>query len=194
MRQGTVEDAISTLKSGGVIVYPTETVYGLGASIYKKEGIERIYAIKGRLFSKPVSVAVSSYDMIDEVAYLDESMREIIEKILPGPVTVLLKKRPVVPDRLSAGSDLIGIRFPDHEKALAIIESVGPITSTSANISGKKDPIAPEEVEIEADLIVNGGRCRIGVSSTVVDPVSKRILRKGAGYMKVLEVLSSEHE
>ncbi|MHC1565195.1 MAG: L-threonylcarbamoyladenylate synthase [Candidatus Syntropharchaeales archaeon] len=189
MRQGTVEDAISTLKSGGVIVYPTETVYGLGASIYKKEGIERIYAIKGRLFSKPVSVAVSSYDMIDEVAYLDESMRKIIEKILPGPVTVLLKKRPVVPDRLSAGSDLIGIRFPDHEKALAIIESVGPITSTSANISGKKDPIAPEEVEIEADMIVYGGRCRIGVSSTVVDPVSKRILRKGAGYERVADVL-----
>ncbi len=186
---GDVEDAIHILKEGGVIIYPTETVYGLGASIFKKEGIKRIYEIKGRSFSKPVSVAVSSYDMIEEVAHLDESTREIIEKILPGPVTVLLEKRSVVPDRLSAGSSLIGVRFPDHQKALEIIESVGPITSTSANRSGEKDPVSVDEVEIEADMIVDGGRCRIGVSSTVVDLVSKRILRRGAGYERVVEIV-----
>ena len=189
MKTGDVEDAIHVLKEGGVIIYPTETVYGLGASIFKKEGRKRIYGIKGRSFSKPVSVAVSSYDMIEEVAHLDESTREIIEKILPGPVTVLLEKKSVVPDRLSAGSDLIGVRFSDHQKALEIIESVGPITSTSANRSGEKDPVSVDEVEIEADMIVDGGRCRIGVSSTVVDLVSKRILRKGAGYEKVVGIV-----
>ena len=81
------------------------------------------------------------------------------------------------------------MRFPDHQKTLEIIESVGPITSTSANRSGEKDPVSVDEVEIEADMIVDGGRCRIGVSSTVVDLVSKRILRKGAGYERVVRIL-----
>jgi L-threonylcarbamoyladenylate synthase len=189
VKTGSVEDAIGVLKAGGVIIYPTETVYGLGASIYKKDAIERIYEIKGRSFSKPISVAVSSYDMIGKVAHLDEQSRKIIEKVLPGPVTVLLKKRSVVPDRLSAGSGLIGVRFPDHQKAREIIKSVGPITSTSANRSGESDPGAPDEVEIEADMIVDGGRCRIGISSTVVDLVSKRILRRGAGCERALRVI-----
>jgi len=192
MRRGTVEDAVCVLEAGGVIVYPTETVYGLGAGIFSEKGIKRIYEIKGRSFAKPVSIAVSSFRMIEEVAYLDESTREIIEKILPGPVTVLLKKREVVPARLGAGSDLIGIRFPDHKKALVIIKSVGPITSTSANISGEKDPLSVDEVEVEADLVVDGGKCKYGVSSTIVDLCKMRILRRGAGYMKVLEILSPE--
>jgi L-threonylcarbamoyladenylate synthase len=202
--QGAIEDlitaAIAIIKSGGTVIYPTETVYGLGADALSEEAVRNVYTIKRRDLSRPISLAVSSFEMLERVAYLDPPLTELLTELLPGPVTVLLRRRDTVPEILTAASDVVGVRFPDNEIATRIIEKTGPITSTSANISGRNPPTSVEEVEIKADIILNGGKCKYGMPSTVVDmtrtmangaktKILIEIKRRGAGYDRVLHVL-----
>lgn len=131
--------------------------------------------------------------MMYDLAYISERERRFIEKLLPGPVTVLLKKKEKVPYILTSGKDLVGIRFPDHETTIKLIELAGvPITSTSANISGEAPPRKVDEVKIPADYIIDGGECR-GEPSTVVDIVNRKIIRKGAKYDEVVAALEELH-
>jgi L-threonylcarbamoyladenylate synthase len=179
-----IKRGVEVIKGGGVIAYPTETVYGLGADVFSQKAIKRVYEMKNRPFSEPISIAVCSYEMMGEIAYIDRDQFEFIEHFLPGPVTVLLKKRNL-PDILTSGSDLVGIRYPDHKIARKIIESSGPITSTSANVSGRRPPTCIQEIEIKIDFIVDGGRCEVGLPSTIVDLVNMRVMREGALYEEV---------
>ncbi|MDD5474620.1 MAG: L-threonylcarbamoyladenylate synthase, partial [Candidatus Methanoperedens sp.] len=110
-----IKKASGIIKKNGIVIYPTETVYGIGASIFSKEALKKVFAVKKRDTDKPVSVAVSGFKMMDELAYIGERERRFIKKFLPGPVTVLLKKKEKVPDTLASGSGLVGIRYPDHE-------------------------------------------------------------------------------
>ncbi len=184
-----IKKAAEILRKGGVVIYPTETVYGIGASIFSEVALKRVFKIKKRMAGKPISVAVSSYDMIDELAYLREKERIFIEKFLPGPVTVLLKKKRAVPDILTPDTDMVGIRYPDHRLAVELIERAGvPITSTSANISGEAPPRSVDEIKISADYILDGGTCE-GEPSTVVDLVNLRLVRKGAKFEEVMTAL-----
>jgi L-threonylcarbamoyladenylate synthase len=179
--------------AGGVIVYPTETVYGLGASAQAEEAISRVFRIKKRPFSMPISLAVSSFQMLERVAEIDDDDRDILERILPGPVSVLMRKKSIVPDALTAGSPMVGIRFPDHELAREIIDFCGPITSTSANVTGSPPPASADEVAPEitdaVDLVVDGGRCRYAQPSTLLDLAARRVVRKGAGLEAVLRAI-----
>jgi len=199
--------AIAVIKRGGTVVYPTETVYGLGADAFSEEAIRKVYELKRRELSQPLSLAVSSFEMVQTVAYADAELLAILKELLPGPVTVLLRKRACVPDLVTAGSDLVGVRFPDNEIALRIIQETGPITATSANISGRTPPTRVEEVEIESDVIINGGRCKYSMPSTVVAMTSVtaneearenriklkiEIKRRGACYDRVLHILRSK--
>jgi L-threonylcarbamoyladenylate synthase len=190
----TAEEAARTIKYGGVIVYPTETVYGLGGSILYERAIKRIFEIKGRSSSMPVSAAVSSFDMIDEIALIEEDERTLIEELLPGPVTVLVRKRAFVPDILTSGSPLLGIRFPDHSLALKIIEASGPITSTSANKSGAPSPTSVAEIDPyvarAVDLVVDGDPSKYRESSTLVDLKARKVIRSGAGLDRVLKAIA----
>jgi len=165
-----LEKAVEVLESGGVVVYPTETVYGLGADAFSERAVRRVFELKGRDFKKPISVAVSSFEMLESVAIVESAeVEEILNALLPGPVTVLLPRRAVLPEILTGGSPLVGVRMPEHEIALRLITAFGrPLTATSANISGKKPPASFEDVEIEADFKLNGGRCPYGEPSTVV--------------------------
>ena len=165
-----LEKAVEVLESGGVVVYPTETVYGLGADALSERAVRRVFELKGRDFKKPISVAVSSFEMLESVAIVESGeVEEILNALLPGPVTVLLPRRAVLPEILTGGSPLVGVRMPEHEIALRLITAFGrPLTATSANISGKKPPASFEDVEIEADFKLNGGRCPYGEPSTVV--------------------------
>jgi len=202
-----IRTAIDVIKSGGTIVYPTETVYGLGADAFSEAAVRKVYEIKKRDLSQPISLAVSSFEMLQTVAHVDSKSLAILTELLPGPVTVLLKKKDVVPDLITAASDLIGIRFPDDEIALSIIEETGPITSTSANVSGRNPPTRVEEVEIESEVIINGGRCKYSMPSTVMAmtivtaneekadrkvEIEIEIKRRGACYDRVLHVLRSK--
>jgi L-threonylcarbamoyladenylate synthase len=202
-REDLIQAAIAIIKSGGTVVYPTETVYGLGADALSEAAVRNVYILKRRDFSRPISLAVSSFEMLQNVAYLDPSSMELLIELLPGPVTVLLRRKDTVPDILTAASDVVGVRFPDHEIATGIIEETGPITSTSANISGRNPPTSVEEVELKADIILNGGKCKYGMPSTVVDMTRTmanedktklhiEIKRRGAGYDRVLHVLRSK--
>ena len=166
-----------------MIAYPTETVYGIGALATDAGAIRRVFDIKQRPLAQPLSIAVSSLDMMKKVAKVE--CEDFILRFLPGPVTVILKKREILPDILTAGSKYVGIRYPDHPMALELIQSTGPIVSTSANLHGAPDVMAAEEVTVPVDYILDGGRSKYAGSSTIVDLHEYRIVRKGAMYEDV---------
>jgi L-threonylcarbamoyladenylate synthase len=185
-----IERAVSVLMHDGLVVYPTETVYGLGADAFSDEAILRVYEAKKRPVSMPVSIAVADFDMLCGVAHVREGMEEFIQAFLPGPVTVILPARNSVPEILTGGTGLIGVRIPSHELALRLIEHFdAPITATSANLHGAKDPKTPDECTVPCELLIDGGRLP-GTPSTVVDLVERRIVRRGAEADKVEQFLS----
>jgi L-threonylcarbamoyladenylate synthase len=182
---GKINRAVSVLKSGGIIAYPTETLYGLGADISNKEAVNKVFLSKKREYNKPVSVAVADFKSIYKLTKIDSRQKEIIKKFLPGPYTFLLKSNRVVLDIVTAGSDVIGIRYPDHRLACQIIEKLGkPITSTSANLSGNDPASNYHQIDVEADYIVKG-KCKYKTGSTIIDLINNRIIRKGAGLEEV---------
>jgi L-threonylcarbamoyladenylate synthase len=178
------------IRSGGVVVYPTETVYGLGANALREQTILQIFQIKKRPLNMPIFLAVSSFEMLQEVAEVTDKDIDLLKKLFPGPISVLVKKRNIVPDLLTAGSQFVGVRFPAHETAIDLIDESGPITSTSANETGSMPPVSVGEVSKrirdKVDLIVNGGRCKYSQPSTLLDLSSRSIIRKGAGFNNVL--------
>jgi L-threonylcarbamoyladenylate synthase len=179
--------AADIILSGGVIAYPTETVYGIGALACDAAAVREVFRIKKRPESQPLSIAVSGMDMLRDVAYVEHE--EFIRRFLPGPVTVILKKKPILPDVLTAGSDCVGIRYPDHPMALDLIGRTGPIVSTSANLHGQPDPVTAQEVTVAVAYVLDGGRCRYAGPSTIVDLHEYKIVRKGVMYEEVREYL-----
>ncbi|WP_321506615.1 L-threonylcarbamoyladenylate synthase [uncultured Methanoregula sp.] len=186
-----IERAVSVLMHDGLVVYPTETVYGLGADAFSDEAIQKVYEAKKRPLSMPISIAVSDFEMLCAVAHVRPGMEAFIQAFLPGPVTVILPARNSVPEILTGGTGLIGIRIPSHDLALRLIERFdAPITATSANIHGLKDPQTPDECTVSRELLIDGGRLS-GIPSTVVDLVERRIVRRGAEADKVEQFLST---
>ena len=184
-----IRKASDIIKKNGIVIYPTETVYGIGANIFSNTALEKVFAIKKRDKDKPVSVAVSDFGMMEGLVYIGEKEKRFISMFLPGPVTVVLKKKETVPDILTSGSELVGIRFPAHDTTIKLIQLAGvPITSTSANISGETPPKKVAQIKIAADYIIDGGDCS-GEPSTVIDLVNGKILRKGAKYKDALAAL-----
>jgi L-threonylcarbamoyladenylate synthase len=134
------EMIVSELRSGHLIVYPTETIYGLGADPFDELAVKRVFKAKKRPYDMPLTIAVSNARMLEELAFVDDRARKLIDTFLPGPLTLLLQKKPVVPDMVSAGSPEVGIRIPDHPFALRLINEFGPIISTSANLHSRPNP------------------------------------------------------
>ncbi len=178
-----IDHAAEIVKNGGVIAYPTETVYGVGALATDTGAIQRVYQMKNRPTSQPLSIAVSSMEMLESVAKVE--CKDFILKFLPGPVTVILKKKKPLPDLLTARSKYVGIRFPDNHMALELINKCGPIISTSANLHGEKDPVTAEEVKIPVDYVLDGGRSKYAAPSTIVDLHEYCVVRKGVMYEEV---------
>jgi L-threonylcarbamoyladenylate synthase len=175
-----IERAVSVLMHDGLIIYPTETVYGLGADAFSEEAIRKVYEAKKRDLAKPISIAVSDFEMLAIVCHTDARMHEFLQAFLPGPVTVVVPAKRIVPDILTGGTGLIGIRIPAHPLAQQVIERFdSPITATSANLSGAKDPQIPEECTVPRDLLIDSGRLP-GTPSTVVDLTNNTIIRRGA--------------
>lgn len=179
---GTLDEAYEALKAGRLVVYPTETVYGLGANALDSDAIERVFVAKDRDRNKPVSMAVQDIDTARKYVALGEREVAFIERFLPGPVTVVVEKRSVVPDVLTAGRDRVGLRIPDHELALALLEETAPVTATSANRSGT--PSARRIAELDdrvrdaAAVVLDGGETP-GGGSTVVDIERNVVHREG---------------
>jgi L-threonylcarbamoyladenylate synthase len=185
-----IEKAVSVLMHDGLVVYPTETVYGLGADAFSDEAIIRVYEAKKRPLGMPISIAVSDFDMLAAVAHIKPPMEKFVQTFLPGPVTVILPARNSIPEILTGGTGLIGIRMPTHDLALRLIEKFdAPITATSANLHGAKDPKTPDECTVQHEFLIDGGRLP-GTPSTVVDLVAKMILRRGAEADKIDQFLA----
>jgi L-threonylcarbamoyladenylate synthase len=184
--------AVSILHHDGIVIYPTDTIYGLGGDAFSEEAILRVYEAKKRPLSNPLSIAVCDLEMIHGVARVDEYALTFLTRFLPGPVTVVLPAKSCVPGMLTGGTGMIGIRFPNHPLALELISAFdSPVTATSANVTGAKDPVIPEECRVPHDLLIDGGRLP-GIPSTVVDLISRKILRTGAQVDEVIAFLATQ--
>lgn len=176
-----IGDAATAIREGALVVYPTETVYGLAADATDPDAVERVFEAKGRSRDKPVSLAVPDVDSaLDYVAPTDREER-FMREFLPGPVTVVTERRASVPDTLTDGAPRVGVRVPDHLVALALLEAVAPLTATSANVSGNPSATTLDELDdvIEmATVVLDGGETG-GTGSTVVDVESGTIHRRG---------------
>jgi len=168
-----MENIVKVVKSGGLAVYPTDTLYGLAADPFNDSAVKKVFLSKNRPFDMPLSVAVSDMRMMESVAVLNDSARKLITRFLPGPLTVLLTKKPSISDLLSSGDNTVGIRIPDHPFALKFIKRIGPITSTSANQHSRPDPIsiemAKKDLGTAVDMYVDCGKTRYSAPSTIVD-------------------------
>ena len=175
------------IKDGGVVIFPTETVYGIGTNGFDEDGIRRIYELKKRDFNKPISLLVSNMEMVKMVAKdISDLEYALMERFFPGPFTIILKKKKDVPDILTANSDTVGIRMPSGEIAKKLIEYADvPIATPSANISGKPSGTNIDDIikdfDGKVDCIIDSGESKLGVASTIVKVVNgvPHILREG---------------
>lgn len=188
------------IKNGGIVVFPTETVYGIGTNGLDKEAVERLYKIKERPLNKPISLLVSDYEMIEKVVKdINELEYKIMKKFFPGPLTIILNKKDIVPDIVTSGGSTVGIRMPEEEITRKLIEYAGvPIAAPSANISGKPSGIDLQEIIKEfgdkVDYYIDGGKSKIGIGSTIVKVENNtiKILREGSISKKEIEDLIND--
>ena len=178
-----ISEAIDIMADGGVILYPTDTVYGLGANIFNNDAVERIYTIKNRDQSKPLSVLVENMESLELIADLNKSSKEIIEKWLPGPFTFILNKKKIVSPYVSA-STKVGVRIPDY-KIARLLAALFPITTTSANLTNEDTLSNPQDIlkQIgdDIDLVIDVGDLNKAKPSTVIDLSSSKptLIRNG---------------
>ena len=188
------------IKNGGIVVFPTETVYGIGTNGLYKEAVQRLYKIKERPLNKPISLLVSDYEMIEKVVKdINELEYKIMKKFFPGPLTIILNKKDIVPDIVTSGGSTVGIRMPEEEITRKLIEYAGvPIAAPSANISGKPSGIDLQEIIKEfgdmVDYYIDGGKSKIGIGSTIVKVENNtiKILREGSISKKEIEDLIND--
>lgn len=175
-------------ENNALIVYPTDTVYGVGGSMYSIEAIEKIYAAKEREFTSPLIALVSDKNKVAEIAHMgknEEKIEKLMKEFWPGALTIILDKRDNVPSRMVSGGASVGVRMPNHPVALDIIEACGGILpTTSANISGEASPKNHTEVsenfKSRVEIVVEGGDCPVGIESTIIDMRGEpKILRAG---------------
>jgi L-threonylcarbamoyladenylate synthase len=177
-----LREAVAALRRGDLVVYPTETIYGLGADALDPEAIERVFEAKGRPRDKPLSMALPDAAVAADYARVSARERAFCDRFLPGPVTVLLERTDRVPDALVAGRNRVGIRVPDHDLARDLARRVGPITATSANRSGAPSARRVEEIDAsirDAAVVLDGSETP-GTESTVVNVAADEIVRRGA--------------
>jgi L-threonylcarbamoyladenylate synthase len=183
-----IEWISKVLHSNGLVIYPTETFYALGASCYSQKVIERVFRLKRRESSKPISVIVSGMKMVEEItSERPDLFYSVAERFWPGPLTLVLKASEKFPEYITGPNKTIGIRWPEHKWMNAMVKETGfPITATSANVSGSSEISTPgKAIEVfkgKVDLLVDGGETKGGLPSTVLNLVSgkPKILREGA--------------
>ncbi|MFZ5857445.1 MAG: L-threonylcarbamoyladenylate synthase [Chloroflexota bacterium] len=180
-----IPHALETLRAGGLVAFPTDTVYGLGCLAFDQAAIESIYVAKDRPLEKAIPILIADVDDLDRVARdLPERARRLASRFWPGPLTLVLPKRVDLPAAVSA-TDTVGVRVPDNDIARTLLRAAGPMAVTSANLSGRENPRTVSEVIRQLDgripLVLDGGETRGGVPSTVVDVSGAEpvILREG---------------
>jgi len=182
-----LEKAAELIKQGKIVVFPTETVYGIGTNGLNENAVKRLFEVKQRPLNKPISLLVSNMEMVELIAKdITETEYKIMEKFLPGPLTIILKKKDIVPDIVTAGQDTVGVRMPSGEIARKLVEMAGvPIAAPSANISGEPSGTNLQNIkkyfEGNVDFYIDGGESELGFASTIVQVIDGKpqILRQG---------------
>jgi L-threonylcarbamoyladenylate synthase len=182
----SLKEALLVIQSGGLVAFPTDTVYGLAADLRSQAAIDRIYQAKGRDMAKAIPVLIGKKDHLDQVAAsVPESARRLADKFWPGGLTLIVPKLPDLPENLSS-TPTVAVRMPDYEPVLTVLQHCGPLAVTSANLSGQSNPLSADDVlsqlDTRIDLVLDGGKVTGGIPSTIVDcsvepPV---IIRHGA--------------
>ncbi|MBE6054173.1 MAG: threonylcarbamoyl-AMP synthase [Clostridium sartagoforme] len=194
-----LKEAASIIFNGGIVAFPTETVYGLGANALNEDAVEKIFKAKGRPQDNPLIVHVNNKNIDNLVKEVPEIAKKLMDKFWPGPLTIILNKKDIIPNRTSANLQSVGIRMPNNDIALKLIELSGcPIAAPSANISGRPSPTdverCIEDLEGKVDYIIGGKKSDVGVESTIVDctvmpPV---VLRPGGITLEMLREVYSD--
>ncbi len=190
--------AAELIQRGEIVAFPTETVYGLGSNGLNVDACRKIFTAKGRPIDKPLSLHVASLEMVERVAKISSTAEKLFAAFCPGALTIILQKNKIVPDFVTGGKSSVGIRFPANDVAFSLIKlSDCPIAAPSANLSGKNPPKSAQEVfdnlSGRVEIILDGGQCQFGISSTIIDLTTSepKILRHGAiPAEKILEVIS----
>ena len=190
-----LEKASEFIKQGKIVVFPTETVYGIGTNGLDEKAVRKLYEVKKRPLNKPISLLVSNMEMVKLIAKdITEIEYKIMKKFFPGPLTIILKKKDIVPDIVTAGQDTVGVRMPSGKIARRLVELSGvPIAAPSANISG--EPSGTNLLEIKkhfeenVNFYIDGGNSELGISSTIVQVIDgkPKILRQGSITLEQIE-------
>ena len=197
LQPSDIEAAAKILREGGTVAFPTETVYGLGANALDPVAVAKIFAAKGRPSWDPLIVHVGDREMLERVAVVTAQAEKLIGAFWPGPLTLLLERTKEVPDAVTAGRPLVGVRMPSHPLALALIRAAGvPIAAPSANRFGHTSPTTAvhvlEDLDGRIDAVLDGGPTTVGVESTVLDPEQEPMLiyRPGAVTAEMIEAVA----
>lgn len=182
-----IAEAATVIKEGGLVLFPTETVYGIGANGLDEKAVKKIFEAKGRASDNPLILHIANINMLDKIATnISELEYKLIDAFWPGPFTIILNKKDIVPSVVTGGLNTVAIRMPSNIIANKLIEFAGvPIAAPSANISGKPSGTCIEDVYAELaskmDYIIDGGKCEVGLESTVVkvENGEVKILRPG---------------
>ena len=196
------KEAVEVIKMGGIVIAPTDTVYGIIADALNEKAVEKIYEIKKRKKSNPLSILVSNKDMLKKVVKkVSFEEEKIIDKFFPGAITLIFEKNEQIPDIVTSGLDTVGIRMPNDKFLLKAIELLGsPIVATSLNLAGEESKTNLDNISQEilnnVDYVIDNGNTKIGVASTVakIDGKKIEILREGTITKNMLqEVLEEEN-
>ena len=200
VEDAVLERAVRCLLEGGLVAFPTDTLYGLAAAASNDRAVKRLFEVKGRPPNRPLPILIESFDDADVIAKdISPVARHLMEAFWPGGLTLVLRRHPRFRSLALAGGETVAVRVPDHPVALELLRRLRePITGTSANLSGLPGPRTAEDVRRQlgdrVDLIVDGGPCPGGIESTVVDCTVEppRLLREGAVAATLLGVAQSD--
>jgi len=192
--EDTLKKAAVLIREGKLVVFPTETVYGLGTNAFNSLAVTKIFEVKQRPYFNPIIVHIADFKDLERLCLkIDKKTKILVQKFWPGPLTLVLLKNSVVPDIVTAGTETVAIRMPSHPVALKLIKKAKvPIAAPSANPFGYLSPTkvehVAEQIREKIDLIIDGGKCPIGIESTVLDMTSKpTILRPGGLPLEEIE-------
>jgi len=191
-----IREASKVVKNGGLVVYPTDTVYGLGCDPFNVKAVKRVFKVKGERKEKPLPILGSDMECIQKIAFMNEKARKIAEKYWPGPLTLVVLKKPALPDIVTCGLPSVGVRIPKHTVALQLISLCnGLLVGTSANKTEEKPPKTAQEANEQlgehADIVLDGGPTPLRQESSILDLTGEkpRMLRKGP--IKLVDVLNT---